>query len=156
MLGHQILFSMRSSSYRRVTVLCLFFSFFFFFFFQKILNPEICFHRLSRFFSSREIRPPISSLRMLLTTYAKIVGFGAARDVKPIRPLVKFFRKCLTIFSSTFALVLLRLMPLSWVILVSFAVVLLVARIIYDISEKSSKLLKINGRGCLQKYLLTQ
>ena len=177
MLGHQILFSMRSSSYRRVTVLCLFFSFFF----QKILNPEICFHRLLRFFllekyvlqshhyvllwiplltsenlwlksqacmplfgkwvcahwgtNSRKRRELI-----LLTTYAKIVGFGAARDVKPIRPLVKFFRKYLTIFSSTFSLVLLRSMPLSWVTLVSFAVVLLVARIIYDISEKSRKL----------------
>ena len=144
------------STGNRSLLVFFFFLFLFFFFFSKNFESRNLFPSIVEVFSSREIRPPISSLRMLLTTYAKIVGFGAARDVKPIRPLVEFFRKCLTIFSSSFALVLLRLMPLSWVILVSFAVVLLVARIIYDISEKSSKLLKISGCGCLQKYLLTQ
>lgn len=44
MLSHQIFFSMQSNSCRRVTVLC------WFFFFQAIVDPEICFHRLSRFF----------------------------------------------------------------------------------------------------------
>ena len=47
MLSHQILFSMQSNSCRRVTVLC------WFFFFQAIVDPEICFHRLSRFFFRR-------------------------------------------------------------------------------------------------------
>ena len=116
--------------------------------YQPLFGKWVCAHWGTNSRKRREL--------ILLTTYAKIVGFGAARDVKPIRPLVKFFRKYLTIFSSTFSLVLLRSMPLSWVTLVSFAVVLFVARIIYDISEKSRKLLKINDRGCLQKYLLTQ
>lgn len=47
MLSHQILFSMQSNSCRRVTVLC------WFFFFQAIVDPEIFFHRLSRFFFRR-------------------------------------------------------------------------------------------------------
>ena len=116
--------------------------------YQPLFGKWVCAHWGTNSRKRREL--------ILLTTSAKIVGFGAARDVKPIRPLVKFFRKYLTIFSSTFSLVLLRSMPLSWVTLVSFAVVSFVARIIYDISEKSRKLLKINGCGCLQKFLLTQ
>ena len=94
--------------------------------YQPLFGKWVCAHWGTNSRKRREL--------ILLTTSAKIVGFGAARDVKPIRPLVKFFRKYLTIFSSTFSLVLLRSMPLSWVTLVSFAVVLFVARIIYDIS----------------------